>query len=88
MADGRPRQIIIEILGVIAFCSCAVLGLWVSPIFLLIGYFAHGIWDIIHHSHGIKTKVTHWYIPFCLIYDWLVGAYIIYWLIMSYSFIE
>lgn len=78
--DGRPRQVIVEVAGVVTFTLCSVIGLWFLPILIPIGYIAHGFWDMAHHSHGIKTKITDWYIPFCLAYDWMVGAYILFWL--------
>lgn len=80
VADGRRKTFIIEIAGVIGFCICTAIGLWLAPVALVIGYFGHGIWDVVHHPHGIQTHVTRWYIPFCLVFDWVIGAYVIYWL--------
>ncbi len=83
LSDGRLREIVIEVLVAISFGICALVGLWLFPIALPVGYFAHGFWDLIHHQHGIKTKITDWYIPFCVAVDWLVGAYIIFWLMTA-----
>lgn len=88
LADGRLQQIAIEAIGVIGFSLCAFVGLWFFPLAIPIGYFAHGIWDMVHHPHGIKTNVTDLYIPFCLAYDWLMAAYIAYWLYHRNSFFE
>lgn len=85
ISDGRLREMVIEVLVAIIFGICALVGLWLFPIALPIGYFAHGFWDLVHHQQGIKTKVTNWYIPFCVAVDWLVGAYIVFWLMTSYS---
>ncbi|GAB5494324.1 MAG: hypothetical protein Phog2KO_45390 [Phototrophicaceae bacterium] len=83
LSDGRLREIAIEVFTAIIFGICALAGLWVFPIALPIGYIAHGFWDMVHHQHGIKTKVIDWYIPFCVVVDWLLGAYLIFWLMTS-----
>src|SRR5262249_45004095 len=40
------------------------------------GYFAHGLWDLAHHPRGVPTQVPNWYRLSCIVYDWLVGAFI------------
>ena len=83
LSDGRLREIVIEVVVAISFGICALIGLWLFPIALPRGYFAHGFWDLVHHQQGIKTKITNLYILFCVAVDWLVGAYIIFWLITA-----
>jgi len=59
ISDGRQKWIVIE--GVVAagFLALAALGLWVSPLYLGVGYFLHGVWDIFHHSpKPLKTCVV------------------------------
>jgi hypothetical protein len=34
---------------------------------------AHGFWDLFHHRHGPYADTPHWYIPFCVVYDWILG---------------
>jgi len=77
LMDGRQREIWIEIIAIIVFATLAILGLWMQPIWLVIGLFLHGIWDVIHHPHGIQTQLTSWYPPFCMVYDWLVAGYVL-----------
>ena len=49
LSDGRRKEIIIEISAMIFFIALAVLGMWISPYFLIAGYLLHGLWDIIHN---------------------------------------
>lgn len=81
LADGERHNLLIEISGVVGFGLCAVLGLWWNAWWLVVGYLAHGIWDVIHHPQGIHTPTPQGYAPFCLVYDWLMSAYLIYWLL-------
>jgi hypothetical protein len=61
--------------------ALATLGVWRSPLFLAVGYLAHGLWDLAHHQKGIPTRVTAWWPPFCLAYDWVMaGALCLQWL--------
>ncbi len=74
--DGEGKNWIVEILGVVVFSIISV-GSWqLSPKFLALGFFAHGIWDAFHHPKLLQTKVWTWYPPFCLIYDWLIAVYV------------
>lgn len=54
----------------IGFMLFGLLGLWVSPWWLVSGYVLHGVWDLLHHRHEISVQLTSWYAPFCLLYDW------------------
>lgn len=75
--DGRPRQLIIEVVAINGFVLLAILGLWVNPFFLPLGLFLHGVWDIIHSPRGIQTELASWYPPACLTYDWVVAIYLV-----------
>lgn len=77
--DGRRIVVLIENTVALGFCLVAVAGLWVDPIFLPAGYFAHGFWDLAHHRRGISTEMPHWFVPFCVVFDWMVGAFLIIW---------
>lgn len=76
--DGRMKQKLIEIAICTGFVVLSVLGLWYSAWFLVIGYVGHGIWDYIHDHRLVVTKIKRWYPPFCMIYDWLIGAWLLY----------
>ncbi len=79
LIDGRRREIMIEISGMFFFLALAVFGLWFSPIFLIAGYLAHGVWDIIHNPKIIQTEVVEWYKVLCLVYDWIIAGFILLW---------
>lgn len=77
LTDGRVSVVSLEVIGVIAFFSLSLFGRWSSPALLAVGYFVHGAWDALHHLGAIPTFLPDWYAPFCLAYDWLVGAFIV-----------
>lgn len=79
--DGRTSSVIPEVLHLLGFITLTLLGLWVSPWFIVVGYFAHGVWDVLHQPNLIQTELARWYPPLCLAYDWIFGAALIYWLL-------
>mmetsp|Transcript_23900 Transcript_23900/g.26522 ORF Transcript_23900/g.26522 Transcript_23900/m.26522 type:complete len:153 (-) Transcript_23900:3-461(-) len=47
---------------------------------LIFGYFAHGLWDLVIHVGPFPVSMadmaqTAWYSPFCLTYDWAVALF-------------
>lgn len=81
VADGSARALVVEAAGITVFLSLAAASLWfASPALLAAGYLAHGGWDIAHHPRAINTTVVGWYPPFCLVYDILVGVFVLAWL--------
>lgn len=77
LAHGRRRVLLLETLLMIAFAACAILGLWYSYTLLALGYLAHGAWDLLHHPHRAGAPAGRWFPPLCLVYDLLVGAFIL-----------
>ena len=77
IADGRLSAIAFEAVQAGTFIVIALCGVWYSWWFLVGGYFGHGLWDFAHHSHGVQTRVPGWYVPACVVYDWLVAAFLI-----------
>ncbi|NQV19989.1 MAG: hypothetical protein HQ511_01085 [Rhodospirillales bacterium] len=75
--DGRPRTIVMETVVMVMFFALAILGLKFSLWILAFGYFAHGVWDCLHHPKLITTKIAAWYPPFCAVYDWTVATFIV-----------
>ena len=80
MDRSGPRQM--SLIGFMQAGSTSVYsGSWRHPAtehgFLAAGYFAHGLWDLAHHPHGVQTRVRSWYIPACVVYDWLVAAFVV-----------
>ncbi|MDH5445208.1 MAG: hypothetical protein OEY52_06585 [Gammaproteobacteria bacterium] len=80
ISDGRKHVLLLECAVAAVFILLALLGMWGKPVWLVIGYFAHGAWDLIHHPGKLGTKVRKWYPPACVVYDWVVGLYLLYWL--------
>ncbi len=79
---GRKQDIIIEIANITMYIVLVLLSMWITPYFLVAGYFWHGVWDAIHHKkiNLVQTKVPEWYIYGCILYDWIVGIFILAWL--------
>jgi hypothetical protein len=77
--DGRPSANLIELVGGLAFAAVALGGLQLNPLLIAGGYVAHGCWDLFHHRHGPYADTPHWYIPFCVVYDWILGAFLLVW---------
>ena len=79
---GRKQDIVIEIGNVAMYVVLMLLSLSITPYFLVAGYFWHGLWDAIHHKkiNLIQIKVPEWYIYGCVLYDWVIGFFILVWL--------
>ena len=77
--DGRPSANLIELVGGLTFAAVALAGLQLNPLWIAGGYVAHGCWDLLHHRHGPYANTPHWYIPFCVVYDWILGAFLLVW---------
>ena len=74
--DGRRNRLLIEGLVALGFVVLVLLSLWRWPILLPVGYFLHGVWDLMHHPFRFGARTRKWYPPACMFYDWLVGAFI------------
>lgn len=78
VADGRVGTVIIELSVATVFLFVGAGSLWAdSPVLLAAGYGAHGLWDFAHHPAAIATDVRRWYLPFCVVFDWVLGAFIL-----------
>ena len=75
IADGNPRAIVIESVVALLYLYGIALGLMWSAWVLVLGYFAHGLWDWVHH-HDFSATTPRWYIPFCVIYDWIIAGFL------------
>jgi hypothetical protein len=76
LADMRNNILLIESGVSILFFSFACFGLLYSPIWLVLGYTMHGIWDMLHHPRLIKTRIIKWFPPICAVFDFVVAGYI------------
>lgn len=80
LADGRQNIIMLECTLAAIFIALALFGMWGKPVWLVIGFFAHGLWNIIHHLGAIQTRVRKWFPWVCALYDGIVGVYLLFWL--------
>lgn len=78
LAGGSVVVIVVQSIAAVAFIFIALLGLWESPLWLVAGYFIHGLWDALHHWRRQRMALPAWYPPACLVYDWLVGGFVYY----------
>lgn len=77
--DGRRSASVIELAGGLAFAAIGLAGLHFNPLLIAGGYIAHGFWDLFHHRHGPYADTPRWYISFCVVYDWILGAFLTVW---------
>jgi hypothetical protein len=81
IADGRVVRLLIEFLVAGTFLFVAAAALWAdSPVVLAVAYAAHAGWDVIHHPRAVTVPVRKWYPPFCVVYDLVCAAFIVWWL--------
>ncbi len=79
LVGGRQRQAAAETAGILFFVALAVVGLSGYPHVLALGFSLHILWDFAHHPNFLTTRIVHWYPPACLIYDGVVGIFILLW---------
>lgn len=79
IADGKMRGLLVQGVNIFFIIALILVSLLIHPYFLAAGYFAHGIWDMVHHSRVglVRTKVPELYIHACMLYDWIIGAFIL-----------
>jgi len=64
----------LEVAGIPIFAALALLGVKISPWFLVIGIVAHGVgWDSWHYRNS--PYIPDWYSTGCLLVDITLGAY-------------
>ena len=69
----------IELPFVVVVFLCSTLGLVYSPVWIAVGYFLHGVWDILHHLHKVQTPLVRWFPPLCAAFDIVVGGFVLIW---------
>ena len=76
LSSGGVAVSATEIIAFSGFVALALFGRWDAPALLIAGYFAHGVWDIVHHVGAIQTYLPSWYGPLCLGYDFVMAAFV------------
>ena len=74
LSQKSHQAIIWEAVAVGSYMTLALLGRWVSPRFLVVGYLTHGVWDVFHETRMLRRSLTSWWPLFCLSYDWTLAA--------------
>ncbi len=69
----------VELPFVLIVFTASILGLVYSILWIAVGYFIHGTWDLLHHFGKVKTPMLRWFPPMCAIFDFLVGAFVVAW---------
>ena len=72
--DGRLWVITTELVVALAFTAAALAAALSWPAWVAVGIAAHGLWDWAHHRERVPTRMPHWYVPFCALYDWVYAA--------------
>lgn len=77
IAQKERRNILLETAIALLCVVLALLGLWFSPIWLIVGYILHGVWDLFHHAQSAGAQISQrWYPPLCAGFDWAIALFI------------
>ena len=76
LAQPSRRWVAVSEIGVgAAIFLCAWMGVAQHPLWIAIGYLAHGLWDWGHHTDHIPTRTANWFPPACAAFDVVVAGY-------------
>lgn len=77
LGEANQSWLITELVGVGIYGFFAVMGLWFSTGWLILGWLAHPVWDVGLHFAGAGTAYTPvWYAIVCLSLDLTIAAYL------------
>lgn len=77
LTDGRMTVFRVENAALVVFGALAVLAFVADDAwFLVAGYLGHAAWDALH-PHPVDTRMPWWYVPACIGWDAVFGAYIL-----------
>ena len=75
--SSEPGWVAVELIGVLVFSALAELGVKRSPLWLMVGWAAHPLWDVGLHLSGVGTEVAPAiYVLTCIGFDMPIAAYI------------
>jgi hypothetical protein len=78
LREGSRRRLIGEALAGGALTLLAALALWWTPLWLALGFAAHGLWNLAHHTGAVKHGIRHWFPPMHAAWEWAVAALVVY----------
>lgn len=73
LLDGRSAALRREGAVALGFVLYATVTAELAPMWLPLGYVAHGLWDAVHHRHDCALTMPRGYVPLCAVYDVLAG---------------
>ncbi len=65
---------IIEGIQLLFYIVLVLLSRNLSVYLIPFGFLLHGIWDILHKSGRLRVSQPSWYIPACILYDWIFAV--------------
>ncbi|NRA09653.1 MAG: hypothetical protein HRU02_15970 [Myxococcales bacterium] len=71
-----PSRLGVEAAGVIVFAGFAILGVYTSAWFLVLGWAAHGLWDLVIPASRDVGYLPSWYAVLCLGFDVVIAGYL------------
>jgi hypothetical protein len=77
LADPTRKSGPTEVSVFVLMFAASVAGLVASPVWLAVGYAAHGLWDVFHEPHRVGAKIVKWFPPLCLSFDLVVAAFVL-----------
>ena len=72
---AAPWATLAEIAIGLGVLACAWLGVTHDPLWIVVGYLVHGIWDWGHHAKRIPTRIKSWVPSACAAFDIAVAGY-------------
>lgn len=79
LAGNDKSTLALETTAGIAFIALALVGRWYAITMLAWAYFAHGLWDLLHHRRIAGAKAGRTFPVLCCIYDWVIAVVIVVW---------
>jgi hypothetical protein len=76
--SSTTNWLIVELAGVLIYLFFAYAGVKVSVWFLVIGWAAHILWDVVLHGGANTPFVPGFYPPVCIGFDLVFALYIAY----------
>lgn len=70
-------ELILTAIQALVFLMIAYYGIKRNILFLAVGFFAHGIWDLAYTHFQSSTLIPPHYDLFCLTFDFIVGIYLV-----------
>ena len=71
------KALIMNIIQAIFFLLLAYYGLKKNLYYLIVGYFLHGVWDLIYDLFANANLLPPHYDLFCMTYDFIIGFYLL-----------